>query len=59
MGGECLWEELVVETVGDSGQNTLGKAGQELTKLFCWYERTEAVQSLWTKKEKKKEEMEV
>lgn len=35
MGGECPWGELEVETVGDGDQNTLGKAVQELTKLFC------------------------
>lgn len=34
MGGECPWEELAVETVGDSDQNTLGKAVQEVTQLF-------------------------
>lgn len=52
MGGECPWEELVIETAGDGDQNTLGKAVQELTKLFFWHERTEAAQSLWTKKKK-------
>lgn len=35
MRGKCPWEELVIETVGDGGQNTFGKAVQELTKLFC------------------------
>lgn len=34
MGGECPWEELVIETVGDGDQNKLGKAVQELTKTI-------------------------